>query len=242
MDIGKSFTFVFEDEEWITKILIAAAILLVGTIFSWVLAIPLILASALLGGYGMEITRRVIRGDFNKLPEWDDWGTLLIDGIKVAVIGIVYALPLIVVALCFTPVLAVLSDSAEALGTLVGVFLGCIVFLYTIVLSIIAPAAIAFYAAADDLSAAFRFGEILTFVRNNLSTYLITFIMTWVAGLIGDLGSLVCGVGWLATVPYATLVTFHLYGQAYVQASGQAAAPSIEVDVEEFQVDDEETA
>ena len=29
MDIGKSFSFVFEDDRWITKILIAAAILAV---------------------------------------------------------------------------------------------------------------------------------------------------------------------------------------------------------------------
>jgi hypothetical protein len=59
MDIGKSFTFVFEDQDWIVKILIAGAILLVGILFSWLLLIPLILALALLGGYGVEIMRRV---------------------------------------------------------------------------------------------------------------------------------------------------------------------------------------
>ena len=47
MDIGKSFGYVFEDDRWITKILIAAAILLVGFLFSWLLAIPLILALVL---------------------------------------------------------------------------------------------------------------------------------------------------------------------------------------------------
>ena len=40
MDIGKSFTFVFEDDAWITKILIAAAILFLGVIFSWLLLLP----------------------------------------------------------------------------------------------------------------------------------------------------------------------------------------------------------
>jgi Sec-independent protein secretion pathway component TatC len=100
MDIGKSFTFVFEDKDWITKILIAAAILLLGIIFSWMLLIPLILAYALLSGYGVEILRQVVRGDLDKLPEWDDWGALLIEGVKVIVIGLVYALPLIIVALC----------------------------------------------------------------------------------------------------------------------------------------------
>jgi hypothetical protein len=30
MDVGKAFSFVFDDEEWVTKTLIAAGILFVG--------------------------------------------------------------------------------------------------------------------------------------------------------------------------------------------------------------------
>ena len=59
MDVGKSFGYVFDDDRWITKILIAAAILALGLLFSWMLLIPLILAGLLLGGYGIEITRRL---------------------------------------------------------------------------------------------------------------------------------------------------------------------------------------
>ena len=33
MDVGKAFTFVFEDKDWIKKVLIAAGILLVGFFF-----------------------------------------------------------------------------------------------------------------------------------------------------------------------------------------------------------------
>lgn len=242
MDIGKSFTFVFEDQEWITKLLIAAAILLLGVAFSWVLGIPMLLAAALLTGNGVEIVRQVMRGNLDELPEWDEWGNLLIEGIKVMVISIVYALPLIVVAICLGPVVGFLADSSEALGVLLGTFLGCIILIYAIALSIVFPAALAFYVAEDDLSAAFRFGDVIAFARDNLSTYLIIFIMSWVAGIIGNLGSLVCGVGWLVTVPYAVLVTHHLYGQAYVQASGQVVAPVFEdADVEEFEASDEET-
>ncbi|MGD9145422.1 MAG: DUF4013 domain-containing protein, partial [Anaerolineae bacterium] len=107
MDIGKSFTFVFEDDAWITKLLLAAAILLLGVLFSWLLLIPLILALALLGGYGVAITRQVIGGELNKLPEWDDWGALIADGLKVIVVGIVYALPLIIIALCLSLPIAI---------------------------------------------------------------------------------------------------------------------------------------
>ena len=70
MDIGRAFGYVFDDDRWITKILIAAAILLAGIAFFWLLLIPAFLAAFLLNGYGLEITRRVIRGDAQVLPEW----------------------------------------------------------------------------------------------------------------------------------------------------------------------------
>jgi hypothetical protein len=228
MDIGKSFTFVFEDDDWITKLLIAAAILLLGVLFSWVLLVPLILALALLGGYGVEITRRVIGGELNKLPEWDDWGALIADGLKVIVVGIVYALPLIVIALCLGLPIAIFAENSQGVASLFSLLLSCLSLLWAIVMSIALPAAIAFWVAADDLGAAFRFGDVLAFVRDNLATYLITFLMSWVANFIGQLGSAVCGVGWLVTVPYALMVTGHLYGQAYTEGMGQAAEPTLE--------------
>jgi hypothetical protein len=190
-----------------------------------VLLIPLIIAGAILSGYGVEITRRTIRGQLDGLPEWDNWGELIVDGLKVIVIGIVYALPAILVSLCLSVPAGIMAEDAEALSTMLSLLASCLSLFWAIVISIVLPAAIAFFAAEDDLSAAFRFSEIFTLVRENLSTYLITFIMSWVAQLIGGLGSLVCGIGWLVTAPYGTMVTGHLYGQAYVEAKAGAAPP-----------------
>jgi hypothetical protein len=228
MDIGKSFTFVFEDENWITKLLLAAAILLLGILFSWLLLIPLVLALALLGGYGAAITRQVIGGELNKLPEWDDWGKLIADGLKVVVIGIVYALPIIIIALCLGLPIAIFAENSQGVASLFSMLLSCLSLLWAIVMSLALPAAIAFWVASDDLSDAFRFGDVIGLVRDNFATYLITFLMSWVANFIGELGSIVCGVGWLVTVPYALMVTGHLYGQAYSEAMGQAAQPTLE--------------
>jgi Sec-independent protein secretion pathway component TatC len=231
MDVGKSFSFVFEDDQWITKILLAAAILLLGILFSWLLLIPLILAFALLSGYGVEITRRVLHGQISGLPEWDNWGQLIADGIKVIVIGIVYALPMIILSICMGIPIGILSENAEALSTLFSVLLSLVSILYAIAMSIVLPAAVAFYVAHDDLGAAFRFGEVFAFVRDSLSTYLITFLMSWVAQFIGQLGSIICGVGWLVTVPYAYMVTGHLYGQAYLEGQGKIAQPAVEEEI-----------
>ncbi|MFN2244903.1 MAG: DUF4013 domain-containing protein, partial [Anaerolineae bacterium] len=83
MDIGKAFTFVFDDKDWVVKVLIGIGILVAGLVLSW-LIIPGILAGLLLSGYALEITRRVIRGEVEVLPAWEDWGQLLIDGLQVA--------------------------------------------------------------------------------------------------------------------------------------------------------------
>ena len=231
MDICKSFTFVFDDDRWVTKILIAAAILAVGWVFFWVLGIPLLLAFLLLAGYQIEITRRVIRGVTPILPEWDDWGKLLVEGIKFAVIGLVYSLPAIIVGICVGIPVSVLGEDSHGDPTWIswvcGGPLACLGILWGIFEALVLPAAVAFYVVNDDLGAAFRFGEVIRFAYKNLTTYVLTAVMSWVAGLIGGLGSLVCLVGWLATYPYSIMVTGHLYGQAYLEASGKATAAPV---------------
>jgi hypothetical protein len=232
MDIGKAFAFVFEDDQWITKILLAAAILLLGIVFSWLFLIPLILALALLAGYGVEITRQVIRGHLDGLPEWDNWGDLFMDGVKVIVIGIVYALPIWILTFCLSMPIAIAGENAEGVSAFFGLLMSCLTLLWVIVMTIVLPGAIAFYVATDELSAAFRFGEVFSFVWKNLSTYLITFLMSWAAEFIGGLGFFLCGLGWLVTLPYSWMVTGHLYGQAYVVGSGQPLPSAAEQDVE----------
>jgi len=229
MDIGKSFSFVFEDKEWVTKIIIAMLILLLGVVFFW-LVIPAILAALLFSGYGVEITRRVLRGESQVLPAWDNWGQLFTDGLMVAIIGIVYAIPMIVVSLCLGVPLGVASENSESAAALISSILSCLNLLWGIVLSFLLPPAIAIYAKESNLGAAFRFGDVVALVRDHFTTYLITAVMVWVAGFIGGLGFLLCGIGWLFTGPYSTFVTSHLYGQAYVEAAGLAPQAVVEAE------------
>jgi hypothetical protein len=222
MDVGKAFSFVFDDEEWVTKTLIAAGILFVGILLS-IFVIPAILAGLLLAGYGLEITRRVIRGESKVLPAWDNWGGLFTDGLMVAVISLVYALPIIIAGFCLGTPIGILADQNEAASSVLSSFLGCLNFLWAIVMSFLLPPAIAFFAKEGNLGAAFRFGDILKFVRDHFTTYLITAVIAWVASVVSGLGLLVCLVGILFTAPYATFVTSYLYGQAFVYATGQPA-------------------
>ena len=222
MDIGKAFTFVFEDEDWIVKVLIGIGILVAGVVLFW-LVIPAILAALLLSGYSLEITRRVIRGDDEVLPAWDDWGQLLVDGLQVLVIGIVYALPMIVVGVCAGVPLGWITENSEGAAAFVSFVLGCFNLLWGIVLSLTLPAAIGKFAAEGELASAFRFGEVLALIRDNLTTYVITAVMVWVTSIISGLGLLFCFIGVFFTGVYTELVNGHLFGQAYREATGQTS-------------------
>ncbi len=228
MDIGKSFGYVFEDDQWIPKILIAAAILLGGILFFWLLFIPSILAALLLAGYGVEITRRVINRNPQILPEWDNWEALLIDGLKYWVINIVYSLPVILIWMCLGIPGAALSQDAPGWTAAFNSVAGCLNFLWSLVVGILMPAAVAFFVANDDLGAAFRFGDVFNFVRDNFSNYLIVLVMSWVALIIGSLGFLFLFLPGLVTWPYAGWVMSHLYGDAYLDGIGRASQPILE--------------
>jgi hypothetical protein len=55
---------------------------------------PLIIPVFILSGYGYRIMKRVIvDGQPPELPEWDDWGGLIKDGLCIYGAGLIYSLP-----------------------------------------------------------------------------------------------------------------------------------------------------
>ena len=213
MDFGKAFTFVFEDDEWITKLLIGGIIML----------IPIIGMLVVLG-WMLEIGRRVAAGESSVLPDWSDFGAYLVRGFKASVVALVYALPIIILELC--PVtLAMLAggngqgDVSSMVG-MVNMLVGCVVFVYGIFLAFALPAALMRFTMNDDsIGAGLAFGEVFRMVQENLSVYLIVVLGAFVAGLVADLGAVVC-VGIVFTIPYSAAIQGHLYGQAYAEATG----------------------
>jgi hypothetical protein len=218
MDIGKAFSFVFDDENWVVKVLIGGILTL----------IPFV-GAILMYGYGLELMKNVIQGRDKPLPEWDDWGGKLVGGIVYFVIGLVYALPIIVVSLCFAGLMSVFGaaeaeEAVNVIGSLGGICFGGLAFLYGILLTLVLPAAYGRYLETDEIGAAFRFGELFALVRDNLGSWLIALVLTWLAGLIGGLGLILCLVGVLFTAFWANLVTMYLWGDAYREASAKSLA------------------
>jgi hypothetical protein len=211
MDIGRAFSYVFEDEDWVVKVLIGGVLVLTGIGF-----IPVV-------GYGLEVARRVVRGDPQPLPPWDDWGTKIIEGLVSWVISFIWSLPGVILSGCIAIILVPATDrggQVSALGVFASVCVGLAVFLYTLLMTLVLPAALTHYAVTGDFGAAFRFGEVIGMVRNNLGAYLMVVVITILGGLIGSLGSIACIIGVVFTSFYSVLIMYYAYGQAYRVAVG----------------------
>ena len=217
MDFGKAFSFVFEDEDWIKKIGVGGLISL----------IPVIGAFLVLG-WGVEVVKRVIRDDAEILPDWSDFGGYLARGFLVFLVAFVYMLPIILLQVCSS--LPFLYEAADetliTLFTIVTVCFGCVTLLYSIAAYLVLPAAIANYAATDDISAAFKLGEVFKMVRDNIGTYAMVLLGGIVASIVASLGSIACVIGVLFTSVYSFAINGHLWGQAYkISKSGVVADP-----------------
>ncbi len=217
MDFGKAFTFVFEDEDWVKKIALGGLLSLIP-----VIGIFLVI------GYGLEVTKRVIKGDAEVLPDWSDFGGYLTKGFLVFLIVFVYMLPVFLIQACTS--IPFLFDSPDdtltAIFTIVTICFGCFTFLYSLVAYLVLPAAVGRYAATGELGEAFKLGAIFGMVKDNLGTYGMVLLGGIVASMVASLGSIACVIGVLFTMVYSMAVNGHLWGQAYNVSAGGPAAPA----------------
>lgn len=218
MDIGRSFAYVMEDQDWVRKVLLGGVIMLipiVGPFFAM--------------GYMFATMKNVIAGREVPLPEIDDFGGKLVEGLKVWVISFVYALPLILFSVCaqagnLTPILAESLDQ-ETVGILATLFLvmtaccSCLILLYSILLGLIMPFAWGKYAETGEFGAAFQFSELFEMLKNNIGPAFIVLLVTVLAAVVAEFAGLIlCGVGLFFTLFYAQLIVAFLYGSLYRQA------------------------
>jgi hypothetical protein len=181
---------------------------LVGRWDKWILLIISCIIFPLFMGY----TMRIYRGA-NPAPELDNWGGMFIDGIKLLIVGVIYALPVIIldVALMGSAGLAMLSsvktssgasymDPGAIMGLLVAILFGAmIIVIVAIIIGLITATASVRFARTDSFSEAFNFGAIFSHIgRIGWMTYIIALIML---GIIVGIAEVICMV-----IPYIGIV------------------------------------
>lgn len=228
MNIGKAFTYPFEDKLWASKLGIALAVSFVPILnFAWI-------------GYMVAVMRNVMAEKAEVLPGWEDLGKKFMDGLILFVASLVYALPALILAgipLAFLIVPAILSsngnmqnvaNAAAAAGGIAMFCLSCLILLYALALSVVYPVVFIEYAHQGTFASCFHFNAMFARIGKNAGAfftawgvYLGTVIASGiVGGLIGTLlgwipclGQIVAFVAGLAISVYTSLVFSHLFGQ-----------------------------
>ncbi len=240
-------TFPLRGEHSLERFAIACALVAASFI---VPILPLIFVL----GYLLRILRQAIAGETLSLPAWDDWGQLLTDGLRMAVINLVYLLPGILVTFCgfgiymlcsfslpFTESAAMHGSHTEAIFPIIFLAGMVILFLSMFVGSFLMiaggvplPMAVCHFAAHDDVSAAFRVSEWWKLIKANPGCYFVAWVNT--AGLMAIMYVVVMMAYWTiilcCLVPvlgalagfYASAVSAALFGEAYREAQAKASS------------------
>lgn len=129
---------------------------LIGKWMKWILLIISSIIFPLIYGYVM----RIYKGT-TPAPELENWGGLFIDGIKLLIVGIIYAIPLIIVAFVMgfgAAGAAIVGGDLAAFGAM---GLGLLVFfIVAIIIGLILPIAYIRFSRMESFGEAFNFSAI----------------------------------------------------------------------------------
>jgi len=217
--LEEALSYPREDDDPLMPFLIGSGILLVSFVVG-VTIIPLY-------GYLLQVFDDGRTGG-RGLPEFEDWETLIVDGLKFFVLNLLYTgIPGVVLGVVasltvFATLFGGFLDQGAGAFVLVVLLIGGLVSLVALGLviagSLMLPAAIGRMRAEGEFSAALDVREVFAVART--SDYLVPVVLAWVVGfvftMVGGLLSIVL-IG-IPILVYGFMVTFHLYGQGYAQA------------------------
>lgn len=247
MDIGKAFTYITEDEKWVSK-------LGIGAVLS---VIPFINFAVF--GYHAQIARNVWHGEKRPLPTWDEFGKFFIDGLRFIAVSIIYMLPVFLVYGIITGVMVAFAFSADpatydpnssgSMDPFFGIpfvlmsFSMMCIMPYTFLLYAMYPMFLIQIARRDSVKSCFDFREMWTLLRAQPVNYLIILAILFglsmvismvlmpfyfIAFLIPCIGFLVMMFAYGVMLTLISVVAGHLEGQFILEGDDSIALSGIE--------------
>jgi len=214
MDIGEIVGDAarYPSQDW-KKILIFGVMIL----FSF-LIIPAFIAM----GYFLRALKASIAGS-GELPEFEEWGEMIVDGIKVFIVQLVYFIvpAIIIFAGMWASIAAMQNFAADPSALTLGLggtaIIGVILAIILGLIATIALANMAYY--NSELGAAFRFSEILEKINqigwtDYIIWYIVMIIIAVVIGVIASILGIIPILGWLILVLVMYPYTYLLYARA----------------------------
>jgi uncharacterized protein involved in cysteine biosynthesis len=194
-NLGQAGSFLFDDKDWIQKLLVGVAFMFLSIVF---VGLPFLF------GYLLQLARRSADGEQFPLPDWNDLPALLGRGLMFLLIYLIYAVPLGIVAF--------LLFLIPGVGWLLAATLPPLTLLFVM------PYLTVNFARHGDLNVAFDIPGLLEFCKTHLNNLIIATLVSYVFFLISLFGVLALVVGLLFTFYWALLAAFFLFGRIYYEA------------------------
>jgi hypothetical protein len=208
-DFLKPLSFVFEDPQWVQK-------LLMGALFS--LAAVVLVGIFFVNGYLARLVRNVVEGVERPMPEWTDLGDMFAEGAMLFVAALLYMIPMFFLVFLMFPFSVLTNIDNPATQILGGgglVMLGLVLVPVGLAVAAWVPAALLHAAVRRDFRAAFDFRTIAAFLKNNALNYVLAYLDWLVARMAAPLGFALCCVGVFVTSFWSMLVAAQAFGQVY---------------------------
>lgn len=188
-NIGKAFSFVFDDPQWLTKVL-GGGLVLLSSIF--IIPIPLLV------GYLVELRANIVNRKSPLLPTWSNLGSKYSKGLVLLLGLILYSLVGIILKKTGVPIFSKMFAR-----------------IYNLVMTFYLPVMTVFYAKEPKFESMFKIREIFEFVTKNFIDLLVFWLLHFVLGVIALIGLLGLIIGVAFTTFYTFLVEGYLYASLY---------------------------
>jgi hypothetical protein len=228
------FGYPFHHPKWEGKVVVLALLCLAGFFLPILPWLPVL-------GYAAEIMRRASNGEGDPdLPEWEDWGRLFLDGLRIGGAALVAILPLILVFICgfsayFASLLGVIMENSDSRSASIPAFIfaGNSFFilmmicglLLTLLIFIPLPAALVHVAHKRSFAALFDVSGWWRVFSANIGGFLIGILLLWAVSFMMQILTnilvstvVLCVFAFIAPilmVPYLVLISSLMYGQIY---------------------------
>ncbi|MCP4633019.1 MAG: DUF4013 domain-containing protein [candidate division Zixibacteria bacterium] len=187
-NLGRAFTFMFEDDDWLKKTILGGILILT------VIGIPFVI------GYLLELAKQSYENREIPLPEWDNMGDKFVQGLVFLIILIIYSIPLVFFMLvlpCF--------------GTCLSIVYGCAV-------ALVIPYITLKFALTRDFNVAIKYEPMFEFIKENIGDLVIVVLISIGLGIIATFGMILMVIGLAFTGFWAKLGSVYLFGKLYQKA------------------------
>jgi hypothetical protein len=210
-NIGRAFSFPFEDRNWFAKFLLGSIFLLL-CLFG--------LGIFVIAGYLVQLTQRVMKNEPFPMPEWSDIGVKFVVGFKFCVVYFLYMIPVLVLlvpAFLFAMIgeIAELPDAASFVLAvyLFGLFL--VIIPYSIGFTLLLPIITYRFAEREKITDGLDLAAVLREFKANWQTTTVAALLTLGVQLLASFGFVLFIIGVIFTIFYACVVSAYLAGALY---------------------------